>query len=186
MELQIQDLVESIKKEGIDVAEKQAKEIIAQAEKKAASIVSKANADAAKIKADALKEIEIFRENAKVTAQQAKRDAVLAFEEEVKAHFDRILACEVKKSMTSKTLGTLISAVLKDADVSEYKVEVAELTDSLIEKLAKEIKAGLEIRPVKDISAGFRIASKDGSGYFDCTDEEVAKMLSHFMGNLNI
>lgn len=186
MELQIQDLVDSIRKEGIEAADKKAQEIIAQAEKKAAEIVSKAKDQAAREKEDAFKEIEIFRENAKKTAQQAKRDAVLAFEKEVRAHFDRILSEEVKNEMSSKNLSTLITAALTGSDVSQYKVEVASVSDALIGKLAAEIKQGLEIVPVKDIDAGFRIAAKDSSGYFDCTSEEVAKMLSHFMGNLNI
>lgn len=186
MELQIQDLVDSIKKEGIEAAQKQADEIIAKAQETADSIISKAKADAEKLKEDAAKDIEIFRENAKVTAEQAKRDASLAFKKEVQAQFDRILTSEVKKEMSSKNLGALISAALSGSDVSSLKIEVANVTDALIAKLASEIKQGLEIQPVKDISAGFRITSKDGSGYLDCTDEEVAKMLLHFMGNLNI
>ena len=186
MELQIQDLVDSIKKEGVEAAEKQAAEIIAGAEAKALEIVSKAKADAERVKEENLKEIDIFRENAKKTAEQAKRDAVLAFEKEVQAHFERILNADVKKEMSSKNLSTLITAALSGSDVSEYRVEVASVTDALVAKLASEIKEGLEVQPVKDIDSGFRIAAKDGSGYFDCTADEVTKMLEHFMGNLNI
>jgi V/A-type H+-transporting ATPase subunit E len=42
------------------------------------------------------------------------------------------------------------------------------VTDALKAKLAKEIKEGLEIKPTKNVQAGFRLAAKDGSGYFDC------------------
>ena len=42
MELQIQDLVSAIKKDGIDAAQKTADEMIAQAKKKADAIISEA------------------------------------------------------------------------------------------------------------------------------------------------
>ena len=47
-------------------------------------------------------------------------------------------------------------------------------------ELARELEAGLEIRPSKKVGAGFRLAAKDGSGYFDCSQEEIARMLDPF------
>jgi V/A-type H+-transporting ATPase subunit E len=62
---------------------------------------------------------------------------------------------------------------------------VAEVSDGLKSALAKEIKGGLEIRPSKNVKAGFRLAAKDGSGYFDCTDEEIAEMLMPYFRDLD-
>ena len=56
MELQIQDLVESIKRDGISEAEKQASEILADARTKADEIVREGSKDAAKLIEDARKE----------------------------------------------------------------------------------------------------------------------------------
>ena len=54
-----------------------------------------------------------------------------------------------------------------------------------VNELAKEIKAGLEIRPSKNVQQGFRLASKDGSGYFDCTDEGIMEMLMPYFRDLD-
>ena len=51
--------------------------------------------------------------------------------------------------------------------------------------LAKEIKGGLEIRPTKSVQKGFRLAAKDGSGYFDCSDDAIMEMLMPYFRNLD-
>ena len=35
----------------------------------------------------------------------------------------------------------------------------------------------VEIKPTKGILHGFRLAAKDGSGYFDCSDDAIMEML---------
>ena len=96
MELQIQDLVTSIQKEGIDVANEKAQAIIDDANKKAAEIVAKAKEDAKSAMDSASREIAVLKESAIVSADQAKRDAMLAFKTEVKAEFEKILSADVK------------------------------------------------------------------------------------------
>ena len=180
MELQIQDLVSSIKKDGIDSANKEAAAIVAQAKEQADSIVAQAKAEAEKLRQDANAEIDVFKNSARLSAEQAKRDAVLAFRQEIQKEFEKILAADVCKALDQQTLATLIRAALQGEDVSAYTVEVGQVTDTIRQELAQELKNGLEIRPSKKVGAGFRLAAKDGSGYFDCSDEEIAEMLMPF------
>ena len=162
MELQIQDLVSSIKQDGIDSANREAAAIVAQAKAQADSIITQAKADADKLRQDANAEI------------------VLAFHQEIQKEFEKILAADVCKALDQQTLATLIRAALQGEDVSAYTVEVSQVTDAIRQELAQELKNGLEIRPSKKVGAGFRLAAKDGSGYFDCSDEEIAEMLMPF------
>lgn len=185
MELQIQDLVSSIRKEGLDAANAEANGIIAEAKKKAEAILAEAKAEAKNEKESAEKEINILKESAAISAQQAKRDAMLAFKREVKAEFEKILANKVQGSLNDDALGKLIRAAVVGEDISQYAVEVANVTDLLKNELAKEIKDGLEIKPSKQIRAGFRLAAKDGSGYFDCSDEEIMQMLMPYFRDLD-
>ena len=185
MELQIQDLVSSIRKEGIDAANSEASSIIAEAKKKAETIVADAKAEAARTKESSEKEIEILRESAIVSAEQAKRDAMLAFKSEVQAAFEKLLSSKIQKSLGGEALGKLIRAAVEGEDVSAYTAEVGEVTDSLKSELADEIKAGLTIRPTKGVQAGFKLAANDGSGYFDCSDEEIMQMLMPHFRNLD-
>ena len=147
MELQIQDLVSSIRKEGIEAANAEAESIIAEAKKKADSIVAGAKAEAQQYKDAAEKEIAILRESASVSAEQAKRDAVLAFKTELQGEFEKILAADISKELTGEGLGKLIRAAVAGENVADYAAEVAEVSDALKSALAKEIKDGLEFRP---------------------------------------
>ena len=184
MELQIQNLVSSIRKEGIEAANKEADSIIAEAKKKAEAIVAGAKTEAQQYKDGAEKDIAILRESAVVSAEQAKRDAVLAFRAEVQKEFEKILAAEVGKQLSGENLGKLIRAAVAGEDISAYAAEVSEVNDALKTELAREIKDGLEIRPTKGVQKGFRLAAKDGSGYFDCSDDEITEMLMPYFRNL--
>ena len=184
MELQIQDLVSSIRKEGLEAANAEAESIVAEAKKKAGSIVDNAKAEAQQYKESAEKEIAILKESAEVGAEQAKRDAVLAFKTEIQGEFEKILASDIRKELKGEGLGKLIRAVVSGENVADYAAEVSEVSDALKKELAEEIKNGLEIRPTKGVQQGFKLAAKDGSGYFDCSDEGIMEMLMPYFRDL--
>ena len=185
MELQIQDLVTSIRKEGIEAANAEAESILSEAKKKAETIVATARNEAAQYKDQAEKEIAILRESAAVSAEQAKRDAVLAFKSEIQAEFEKILAVDIGKELQGEGLGKLIRAAVAGENVGDYVAEVAEVSQELKAEIAKEIKEGLEIRPTKNVQQGFRLAAKDGSGYFDCSDDGIMEMLMPYFRSLD-
>ena len=186
MELNIQDLVSSIKRDGVEAARKEADGILADARKQAEAIIAQAKTEAAAAKESASKEIELLRSSAITSTEQAKRDAMLSFKAEVKSEYEKILASKVKDTMSGNALAGLIQAAIADEDPSKYAAEVAQVTDELKAGLADKIRAGLEIRPSRSVRAGFRLSSKDGSGYFDCTDEQIAEMLMPFFNSLTI
>ena len=174
MELQIQDLVSSIKKDGIESANREAAQILAEAKAQAEKIVADARSEADKLRADAQAEIGVFKASAQLSAEQAKRDAVLAFRQEIGAELTKLLAQDTHKALDDKALAALITAALQGEDASAYAAEVASVTDALKSELAGELKAGLELRLSKKVRTGFRLCAKDGSGYIDCSDEELA------------
>ena len=185
MELQIQDLVSSIRKEGIEAANAEAESIIAEAKKKAESIVAGAKSEAQQFKDAAEKEISILRESAAVSAEQAKRDAVLAFKTEIQGEFEKILAADIGKELSGEALGKLIRAAVAGENVADYAAEGSEVGDALKKELAEEIKKGLEIRTTKDVQHGFRLAAKDGSGDFDCSEDGIMEMLMPYFRDLD-
>ena len=167
MELQIQDLVSSIKKDGIESANREAAQILAEAKAQAEKIVADARSEADKLRADAQAEIGVFKASAQLSAEQAKRDAVLAFRQEIGAELTKLLAQDTHKALDDKALAALITAALQGED-------------------AGELKAGLELRLSKKVHTGFRLCAKDGSGYIDCSDEELAEQLAPFFRELRI
>ena len=186
MELKIEDLVSSIKKDGIDAANAEAEQIISDAKNKAAKIIEDAKAEQEKTVQQTKAELEVLRESAIVSIQQAKRDAVLLFEDAVKKKFEKILEADITKSVSGLTLATLIKAAINEENPADYSAEVAELTDALKGELASEIKKGMEIKISPSVKKGFRLRAKDGSGYFDCSDEEISAMLAPFLSDIEI
>ena len=170
MELQIHDLVSSIRKEGVDAANE---------------IISNANAEAKTTKEAAAREIETLREGAIENAEQAKRDALISFKKEVLGEVGRILEAKVREDLKGEALGKLIKAVVNGEDMSQYAAEVAEVSDELKAALAEEIQKGLEVKVGKGVASGFKLAAKDGSGYFDCTDEEIMQLLMPYFREMD-
>ena len=105
MELQIQDLVSSIKKDGIDSANREAAAIVAEARKQAEAIVADAKAEADRLRGDARAEIEVFESSAQLNAEQARRDAVLAFQQEIQKEFEKLLAADAGQAYSGCRAG---------------------------------------------------------------------------------
>ncbi|MCQ2454530.1 MAG: hypothetical protein MJ090_00060 [Clostridia bacterium] len=181
MELKIDDLVSSIKKDGIDAANAEAEKIIANAKMKASKIIEEAKEEQEKIKQQTKADIEVLRESAKVGAMQAERDAVILFEDSIKKRFEKILEADIAKTVNGDALVTLIKAAISDENPADYSVEISEVQEGLKGELAEQIKNGLEIKISSSVKTGFRLSAKDGSGYFDCSDEEITNMLTPFL-----
>ena len=186
MELQVQDLISAIKKDGVEAAQAEAERIVADAKRQAADIVAAAKEEAERVRAKTEKETNIMKESVKTTAEHAKRDAMLSFKNSVRDEFEKILSVNISKSMDTGLLAKLILAAVGGEDPSRYAAEVKEETDALKGALAEKIRGGLEIKANPNVRAGFRLAAKDGTGYFDCTDEAILQMLLPFFSDLVI
>lgn len=188
MAQQIQDLVASIQKEGIDKANEKSAEIIAEAKAKAKEIINAAKKDAEKKISDADKEIALRDQSAKASLQQASRDVQLSLKKAITAQLDSLLQAKIEKAFTGASLVKLIKSVLEMdlTNPATTELQVSEdafksLSEQLMKDLGEEIKKGLEIKPVKGVNVGFRLAEKDGSGYFDFSDEATAKLMTPFL-----
>jgi V/A-type H+-transporting ATPase subunit E len=188
MAQQIQDLVASIQKDGIEKANKKAAEIISEANERAKEIVNNAKKEATKKISDADKEIALRDQSAQASLQQASRDVQLSLRKAISAQLDSLLEEKAGTAFTGQSLVKLIKTVisldLTDSSTTELQVSEKEfkaLAAELTKELGAEIKKGLEIKPVKGVNVGFRLAEKDGSGYFDFSDEATAKLMKPFL-----
>lgn len=187
MAQQIQDLVASIRKDGIEAAQKEAARIIAEANEKAASIVEEAKKEASALLESAKKEMASLQTSARSNVQQAARDVQLSLKKALQDQLDKVLVAKVEKSLTGAELVSLISNVvanLNDAanqDVQLNKKEYDKLAKSLAAELGDSIKKGLEIKPVDSVKTGFKVVQKDGAAYYDFSADEVAMLLKPFL-----
>ncbi len=189
MAQQIQELVASIRKDGIEVAQQEAHAIIEAAKQEAAAIVAAAKKESEALRAKADREIATKEMSARSSLAQASRDVQLAMKSALTAQLDRLLVTEVSKALSSKDVITLIQSVVTLAGESENKVlEVNEkvferLAENLASALAQEVKKGLVIQAVPMVAGGFKLVEKDGSSYFDFTEGEVAALLKPYLSH---
>ena len=186
MEIQLQELLDKIKREGLEVAESEAlksrsavaeekERILAEARKEAQSILDKARAEAAKAE-----------EAGRAALSQASRDFLLAF----RLQLETILAAAVKSEIASAYGPEVIAAALPAvvaalASGGSQDLSVL-LPAALLEKiesrsasiLSAELKKGVTLKPSPDVEAGFRIVEKNGAAYYDFSADALAELFS--------
>lgn len=189
MDVQLKELLEKIKEEGVKPAEVQAATLISDSEKKAQQIIvdaqKKAEAIIAQAKSDALKSEHTGREAMK----QAGRDLLLALQNKITVLFDSILHLEVQKSMSGTSLEDIIAGLVKkwaenqstDISILLSPADFDKLQKSLMSKLASEMKKGVELKPSAHVEAGFHIAEKNGAAYYNFSAQGIAELLGEYM-----
>jgi V/A-type H+-transporting ATPase subunit E len=189
MDIQLQELIDKIKKDGIESASGESARLKSQAEEEAKRIVEAAKREAQDIIAKGKADAERSEKAGIAAIEQASRNLVLAFKGEIQTLLDKITARELSTAYNEETL----KAVLPDL-LSAWASKNADGMDALLpeealkklqaffdEKLSGELKKGLELKSDRSLSAGFRIASKDGSAYYDFSAEAVAELLSAYL-----
>jgi V/A-type H+-transporting ATPase subunit E len=191
MDIQLQELIDKIKRDGIESASEEASRLKSQAEGEAKRILQAARREAEAIvergKADAERS-----EKAGVAAlEQASRNLVLAFKAEIETLLDKLVAGGVAASYGEDVLKGVLPELLKgwashspggnSLDLILSEGSLRKLEAYFRDKLAAEIKQGVELKSDRNLGAGFRIAHKDGSAYYDFSAESVAELLSAYL-----
>lgn len=190
MDVQLQELIDKIKKDGVTAAETEAGKIIADAEEKAKAIIADAQAKAADIIKNTKSETERMEKSSEEAIIQAGRNMLLSFKDSLVKQLDSIVNAETEKAMSKDVLAKLIPETVKawgkNSDASELSVLLSEkdlkdLESSLTSELKAEIAKGLEIKPDKTMTAGFKIGVNNGAAYYDYSAESLAQMFSAYL-----
>lgn len=190
MDVQLQELIDKIKKDGVAAAEKDAAKIIADSEKKAEAIIEEAQSKAAEIIKSAQSETKKMEKASEEAIIQAGRNMLLSFKDALINEFDGLIKDGTEKALSKDVLTKLVpetvKAWAKNADASELSVLLSEkdlkaLEKSLSTSLKAEIKKGLEIKPDSTLTAGFRIGVKNGAAFYDYSAESLAEMFAAYL-----
>ncbi|MDR2194743.1 MAG: V-type ATP synthase subunit E [Treponema sp.] len=189
MDIQLQDLIDKIKKDGIASASDEAAKLKSQADAEAARIVETAKKEASAIIAKAKADAERAEKAGNAALEQASRNLTLAFKGEIQNLLDTIIKHEVTGSYTADTLKTVLPDILKawaakesdDLAVIVSEQDLKKVTGFFDGKLTGTLKKGIELKSDRNLSAGFRIAEKDGSAYYDFSAESVAELLGSYL-----
>ena len=190
MDVQLQELIDKIKKDGVASAEKEAAKIIAAAEKKAETIIADAQSKAEQIIKNGKNETQRIEKASEEAIVQAGRNMLLSFKDSLIQELDGLILTETAKAQSKDVLAKLVpetvKAWAKNADASELSVLLSEKDLKALEKgltasLKAEIKKGLEIKPDKTLTAGFRIGVKNGAAFYDYSAEALSEMFAAYL-----
>ncbi len=190
MDIQLQELIDKIKKDGVSAAEKTAAEIVEKAQKEAESKIQEAEKQSEELIKNAKAEIARLEKASNDAVVQASRNLQLSFRDAIVAELDGFIQAECAKAYSADLLKNLIpetvKAWAKNSEASELSVLLSEkdlknAESELKAALKAEISKGLELKADKSLSAGFRIGVKNGAAYYDYSAESVAELFSAYL-----
>ena len=190
MEVQLQELIEQIKKDGVAAAETEAKAIVDSAQEKAEKIVADAKAQAEKILADAKSETERMTKSSDDAIRQAGRNLLISFRESVARELKSIIGENVNAVYSSESLAQLIINVVENwanrPDAEDIAVilsseDLKNMEEVLLASLKDKMLKGVTLKANDNFDGGFRIAVNNGSAYYDYSAQAVVDMLSNYL-----
>ena len=189
MDIQVQELIDKIKKDGIESASEEAARLKREAEAEARQIIEAAHKEAEAIIARGKQDAERSEKAGIAELEQASRNLVLAFKGEIQVLLDKLVNQQLGASYGDDTLKAALPDMLKawaargedSLAVLLPEAQLAKLQGFFTEKLTAELKKGVELKPGRNLAAGFRIANKDCSAYYDFSADSVAELLSAYL-----
>jgi len=189
MEIQVQELIDKIRKDGIKAANDEAQKVKADAAAEARRIVELAKKEADDILTQSRQEAGRNEKAGQAALQQASRNLVLAFRDEIQSLLKKIVNDNVSASYNDDILKNTLPDLIKnwaakgDENVSLLLPEntLNSLHGYFSDKLKNELSKGVELKPNRKLSYGFHISNKDGSVYYDFSAEAVTGLLSAYL-----
>jgi V/A-type H+-transporting ATPase subunit E len=190
MEIQLQELIDQIKNDGVKAAESQSEAILASAKAEAEKIIADAKAEAEKIIANAQSENARIERSAEDAIRQAGRNLLISFRESVARELNVILAQNVSAVYSSENLANIVINVVESWAKKENTDSIELILNSeSLKSLENIILAGLKDRMIGGVTlkandnfdGGFRIAVNDSGAYYDYSAEAVVDMLSNYL-----
>ena len=190
MEIQLQELIEQIKKDGVDAAETKAESILEAAKAEAEKIIADAKAQAEKMIADAKNENAKTVRSGEDALRQAGRNLLISFRESVTRELKAIVSDNVNTVYSSDAFAKLVVSAVEawagkpeadDISVVLNSSDLEKLEETLLAELKAKMLNGVTLKANNNFDGGFRIAVNNGAVYYDYSAEAVTDMLSNYL-----
>ena len=189
MEIQLQELIDKIKKEGIESASKEADRLKLEAEGEVQKILETARKEAADIVEKAKQDAERLEKSGVAALEQASRNLVLVFKAQIQGLMDSLIKSEVAESYSTDVVKAILPDLIRNWPVKNSdslavllsENDLKKIDDNFKSKLSASLKGGVEFKSDKAINSGFRIGEKDGSAFYDFSEEAVSQLLFSYL-----
>lgn len=190
MEIQLKELIDQIKKDGVEAAETEADAILKNANEQAEKIIAEAKAEAEKILLNAKTENERIVKSSEDAIRQAGRNLLISFRESVARELNVILSENVDAVFSKENFAELIVKVIEgwsgnpEADGLQVILNSDDLNlleNAVLSKIKEKMLGGITLKANDNFDGGFRIAMGDNGAYYDYSTEAVVDMLSNYL-----
>ncbi len=190
MEIQLKELIDQIKQDGVQAAEAEAKAILEAANAEAEKILADAKAKAEKLLADAKAENERTVRSSEDAIRQAGRNLLISFRESVTCELRAIVGEGVSAVYSSDEFSAMILRVIEawaqKPETEELSVllgsaDLEAIDTAALAALKARLGKGVTLKAGDDFDGGFRISVNGDGAYYDYSADAVTDMLSQYL-----
>ena len=190
MEIQLQALIDQIKKDGVEAAVTEAEAVIKAAKEEAEKIVLDAKSEAEKIIANAKTENDRMVKSSEDAIRQAGRNLLITFRESVTKELNALVSENVTAVYSSDAMAQLVVKAVESwsgkPDAENLSVilnseDLKSLEETLLAGLKAKMLNGVTLKTNDNLDGGFRIAVNNSGAYYDYSAEAVVEMLSKYL-----
>jgi len=187
---ELQPLLEQIRKEGVEKAQKEASDILAQAKEKAAQVMRDAETKAKELVAKAEADAEIYTQRSTATLEQAARDVLITVGQGIENIISDIVAESTGEALKIEVLEQMMIKMAQSCaeHQGETRIELMigeadqkDLVKFFADKYREKMVHGLELHVDNEILKGFKVSFADDHVYLDFTQEAIAEALTAFL-----
>ncbi len=185
----LQQLLDRIRREGVEKAETEAKAIVEAARKEAAETVAKAKAEAEGLRKEAEKDAKSFAQRAEQQVRQAMRDVNLQVAQDLENLVVNLLGADVRAAMADRAavagwVSQAVATYLKDGEKGvevELGGKAAEWTSAIRDELRAKAAEGVRVEGSPAFPEGFTIRLAGGRVEQCFTAEAVTDALARLL-----
>ena len=188
MAQELQGLLDRIQQDGLKKADSAKEQILTEAKAEAERIRLQARNDADALLKKAQDDAAGIQARAQAAIQQAARDIILTFKEDLKNRLTRLVKGAAAETLTPAFLGQILLAIAKSQS-ADTKLEVlvsSQDLDKLTELVRSSLTAELQKAPTislgQDIGAGLKLNFNGNDVYFDFTDDAITELICNYIG----
>ena len=183
-------IIEKIRSDGIEAGEAESLRIKDEARAEAENIISRARKEAETMLADAEKAISHKEHTSRKALEFAARDSVLMIRSYLENIFKKLVSNECTRVIDKNLLKEMILKILdkwsESGVMDEIKIQISDedsknIRDILYASISDRMGSSLDIKPVAELKAGFRISKTGEHFYHDFSDESIAELLFFFL-----
>jgi V/A-type H+-transporting ATPase subunit E len=188
---ELQHLLDTIQRDGIEKAEAEANRMVSEAEKRSQQIVREGEDRAQEIRSQTERDAKAYHDRTTRAIEQAARDVLISTGQGIEEILRECVRESVGEALTSEVLKEILlrmATLYLELNVSGGPVDLylnekdeKALGDYFTAALRDKMNEGVEIHPSSEVSKGFKISFRDHRLYHDFTHEAIADEMCRYL-----